>query len=173
MGMDPVQQFCNLLVSLAQKLSWSCTLPGIKQLMLSKSSTCFPCSPNLCQSSGSQAPFRSEESRCNRCYSGSAETSLQLGSKLLKGLGVMSDDVNFLRQLFRDSMELQAQEGVSKTDDREFNSLKPMQSCRLDDDAVPVPSTSLEGKSWGATREDSSYILTIEGNVDKANPEKQ
>ncbi|CAB4289925.1 unnamed protein product [Prunus armeniaca] len=57
----------------------------------------------------------------------SAETSLQLGSKLLKGLGVMSDDVNFLRQLFRDSMELQAQEGVSKTDDREFNSLKPMQ----------------------------------------------
>lgn len=39
----------------------------------------------------------------------------------------MSDDVNFLRQLFRDSMELQAQEGVSKTDDREFNSLKPMQ----------------------------------------------
>lgn len=55
------------------------------------------------------------------------QTSLQLGSKLLKGLGVMSDDVNFLRQLFRDSMELQAQEGVSKTDDREFNSLKPMQ----------------------------------------------
>ncbi|CAL2278237.1 unnamed protein product [Prunus armeniaca] len=103
----------------------------------------------------------------------SAETSLQLGSKLLKGLGVMSDDVNFLRQLFRDSMELQAQEGVSKTDDREFNSLKPMQVRVADliDDAVPVPSTSLEGKSWGATREDSSYILTIEGNVDKANPE--
>ncbi|CAL8175678.1 unnamed protein product [Prunus armeniaca] len=103
----------------------------------------------------------------------SAETSLQLGSKLLKGLGVMSDDVNFLRQLFRDSMELQAQEGVSKTDDREFNSLKPMQVRVADliDDAVPVPSTSLEGESWGATREDSSYILTIEGNVDKANPE--
>ncbi|CAL9021565.1 unnamed protein product [Prunus brigantina] len=103
----------------------------------------------------------------------SAETSLQLGSKLLKGLGVMSDDVNFLRQLFRDSMELQAQEGVSKTDDREFSSLKPMQVRVADliDDAVPVPSTSLEGESWGATREDSSYILTIEGNVDKANPE--
>ncbi|XAR53148.1 hypothetical protein NMG60_11021571 [Bertholletia excelsa] len=28
-----------------------------------------------------------------------AETSLQLRSKLLKGLGVMSDDVNFLSQL--------------------------------------------------------------------------
>ncbi|KAK1439989.1 hypothetical protein QVD17_05814 [Tagetes erecta] len=37
-----------------------------------------------------------------------AETSLQLGSRLLKGLGVMSDDVNFLSQLVRDSMELQA-----------------------------------------------------------------
>ncbi|KAJ0680894.1 putative regulator of K+ conductance, cation/H+ exchanger, NAD(P)-binding domain superfamily [Helianthus annuus] len=37
-----------------------------------------------------------------------AETSLQLGSKLLKGLGVMSDDVNFLSQIVRDSMELQA-----------------------------------------------------------------
>ncbi|XP_034226785.1 K(+) efflux antiporter 3, chloroplastic isoform X2 [Prunus dulcis] len=103
----------------------------------------------------------------------SAETSLQLGSKLLKGLGVMSDDVNFLRQLFRDSMELQAQEGVSKTDDREFNSLKPMQVRVADliDDAVPVPAMSLEGESWGETKEDSSYILTIEGNVDEANPE--
>ncbi|VVA38994.1 PREDICTED: K(+) efflux antiporter 3 [Prunus dulcis] len=58
------------------------------------------------------------------------QTSLQRGSKLLKGLGVMSDDVNFLRQLFRDSMELQAQ-GVSKTDDREFNSMKPMQTMEL------------------------------------------
>ena len=38
------------------------------------------------------------------------QTSLHLGSKLLKGLGVMSDDVAFLSQLIRDSMELQAQE---------------------------------------------------------------
>ncbi|XP_035838521.1 uncharacterized protein LOC118486284 [Helianthus annuus] len=36
-----------------------------------------------------------------------AETILQLGSKLLKGLGDMFDDVNFLIQIVRDSMELQ------------------------------------------------------------------
>lgn len=41
----------------------------------------------------------------------------------------------------------------------------------LIEDAVPVPATSLEGESWGETKEDSSYILTIEGNVDEANPE--
>ncbi|PQP97304.1 K(+) efflux antiporter 3 chloroplastic [Prunus yedoensis var. nudiflora] len=41
----------------------------------------------------------------------------------------------------------------------------------LIDDALPLPSTSLEGESWGATEEGSSYILTIEGNVDEANPE--
>ncbi|XP_028957818.1 K(+) efflux antiporter 3, chloroplastic-like isoform X2 [Malus domestica] len=56
----------------------------------------------------------------------SAEMSLQLGSKLLKGFGVRSDDVNFLRQLIRDSMELQAQ-GASKTDEKELNDLQPMQ----------------------------------------------
>lgn len=56
----------------------------------------------------------------------SLQTSLQLGSKLLKGLGVMSDDVTFLSQLVRDSMELQAQEAVVKTDDQD-NMMKPLQ----------------------------------------------
>nr|GMD07230.1 K(+) efflux antiporter 3, chloroplastic [Ipomoea batatas] len=56
----------------------------------------------------------------------SAETSLQLGSKLLKGLGVMSDDVSFLRQLIRDSMELQAQEALGKTDDQD-KVMKPLE----------------------------------------------
>ncbi|XP_073048039.1 K(+) efflux antiporter 3, chloroplastic-like isoform X2 [Primulina eburnea] len=46
-----------------------------------------------------------------------AESSLQLGSKLLKGLGVMSDDVSFLSQLVRDSMELQAQDALERTND--------------------------------------------------------
>lgn len=55
------------------------------------------------------------------------QTSVQLGSKLLKGLGLMSDDVNFLSQLFRDSMELQAQEALNKSDDREFEIMKPLQ----------------------------------------------
>ncbi|CAD5186733.1 unnamed protein product [Musa acuminata subsp. malaccensis] len=56
-----------------------------------------------------------------------AETSLQLGSKLLRGLGVMSDDVTFLRQLMRDSMELQAQEELNRSDDRESDVMKPLQ----------------------------------------------
>ncbi|XP_051136781.1 K(+) efflux antiporter 3, chloroplastic [Andrographis paniculata] len=55
-----------------------------------------------------------------------AETSLQLGSKLLKGLGVMSDDVSFLSQIVRDSMESQAQEALSKTDEQELNVMKPL-----------------------------------------------
>jgi len=53
--------------------------------------------------------------------------SLQLGSKLLKDFGVMSDDVNFLSQLVRESMELQAQEALSKNDAREFDITKPFQ----------------------------------------------
>lgn len=55
------------------------------------------------------------------------QTSLQLGSRLLKSLGIMSDDVDFLSQLVRDSMELQAQEALGKTDDREFDVMKPLQ----------------------------------------------
>ncbi|KAM1242637.1 hypothetical protein ACFX2G_034972 [Malus domestica] len=99
----------------------------------------------------------------------SAETSLQLGSKLLKGFGVRSDDVNFLRQLIRDSMELQAQ-GVSKTDEKELNDLQPMQVRVADliDDAVPLSPTPSEDKSWGLNEEDASYSLTFEGDVDAA-----
>ncbi|RID45473.1 hypothetical protein BRARA_I02200 [Brassica rapa] len=42
-----------------------------------------------------------------------AETSLQLGSKMLRGFGVMSDDVSFLSRVFRDSMEIQAQDEIT------------------------------------------------------------
>ncbi|KAM1264373.1 hypothetical protein ACFX2J_034188 [Malus domestica] len=99
----------------------------------------------------------------------SAEMSLQLGSKLLKGFGVRSDDVNFLRQLIRDSMELQAQ-GASKTDEKELNDLQPMQVRVADliDDAVPLSATPSEDKSWGLNEEDASYSLTFEGDVDAA-----
>lgn len=55
------------------------------------------------------------------------QTSLQLGSKLLKGFGIMSDDVTFLSQLIRDSMELQAQEVVDKSDDQVSKVMKPLQ----------------------------------------------
>ena len=55
------------------------------------------------------------------------QTSLQLGSKLLKGLGVMSDDVAFLSQLIRDSMELQAQEAISYSEYRDLDIMEPLQ----------------------------------------------
>eukprot|EP00252_Welwitschia_mirabilis_P019739 TRINITY_DN4653_c0_g1_i2.p2 TRINITY_DN4653_c0_g1~~TRINITY_DN4653_c0_g1_i2.p2 ORF type:complete len:392 (+),score=112.08 TRINITY_DN4653_c0_g1_i2:1807-2982(+) len=56
-----------------------------------------------------------------------AETSLQLGAKLLKGLGVMSDDVSFLSQLMRESMEVQAEEALAQKDKKEIEVLKPVQ----------------------------------------------
>ncbi|XP_057515397.1 K(+) efflux antiporter 3, chloroplastic isoform X1 [Amaranthus tricolor] len=56
-----------------------------------------------------------------------AETSLQLGSKLLKGFGVMSDDVDFLSQLVRNSMEIQAQDAVSNIEEQDYNIMQPVQ----------------------------------------------
>lgn len=58
------------------------------------------------------------------------QTSLQLGSKLLKGLGVMSDDVSFLSQLVRDSMEQQAQ-SADRTAGQETEVMKSMQVLLL------------------------------------------
>lgn len=43
----------------------------------------------------------------------------------------MSDDVNFLSQLVRNSMELQAQEAIDKTDDQEYDVVKPLQVSTL------------------------------------------
>ncbi|XP_025622214.1 K(+) efflux antiporter 3, chloroplastic isoform X4 [Arachis hypogaea] len=77
-----------------------------------------------------------------------AETSLQLGSKLLKGFGVMSDDLAFLSQLIRDSMELQAQEAASFAKCDELNMTKQLQvEVRVGDSIeghAPMPTTSSE-----------------------------
>ncbi|XP_057976818.1 K(+) efflux antiporter 3, chloroplastic isoform X2 [Malania oleifera] len=90
-----------------------------------------------------------------------AETSLQLGSKLLKGLGAMSDDVNFLSQLIRDSMELQAQEALNKTDDRERDVMKPMQvrAADLIEDQSPLSSTSSKNESSRVDQADIGHAL--------------
>ncbi|CAI0448616.1 unnamed protein product [Linum tenue] len=100
-----------------------------------------------------------------------AETSLQLGSKLLKGLGVMSDDVNFLSQLVRDSMEMQAQEAaLRKTDESDTDIMKPLQ-VRVSDSIVvqePVPSLSGEEKLMLRTDEkDESHVLRLEGKAEE------
>lgn len=70
-----------------------------------------------------------------------AETSLQLGSKLLKGLGVMSDDVSFLRRIVRDSMEIQAQDALDKNIDQEIEIMKPFQ-VRVSDLIGTIPSSN-------------------------------
>ncbi|RAL49434.1 hypothetical protein DM860_012867 [Cuscuta australis] len=99
----------------------------------------------------------------------STESSLQLGSKLLKGFGVMSDDVTFLSQLVRDSMELQAQEALGKTDDQD-KVMKPLQ-VRAGDLLVAArePTTS-EGEQWKMQEQtgksfaiSSSDQLTVDG----------
>ncbi|XP_030944509.1 K(+) efflux antiporter 3, chloroplastic isoform X2 [Quercus lobata] len=101
-----------------------------------------------------------------------AETSLQLGSKLLKGLGLMSDDVNFLSQLFRDSMELQAQEALSKSDDREYEIMKPLQVRVADQIGDQIgdqaPLTSPEGNFSGTNQKDATRLLRFQEQVDQA-----
>ena len=42
----------------------------------------------------------------------------------------MSDDVNFLSQLVRDSMEMQAQDSLDRTEDQDYNVMKPLQVCK-------------------------------------------
>lgn len=43
----------------------------------------------------------------------------------------MSDDVNFLSQLLRDSMELRAQEALTKSADQDIDIMKPLQVLAL------------------------------------------
>ncbi|KAL3538744.1 hypothetical protein ACH5RR_002110 [Cinchona calisaya] len=94
-----------------------------------------------------------------------AETSLQLGSKMLKGFGVMSDDVTFLSQLVRDSMELQAQDTLDKAGERDSEVMKPLQ-VRVADLVGPRTlkrSNSGEDKSLKVNQmDDSSQIISGE-----------
>ncbi|KAK2662782.1 hypothetical protein Ddye_001356 [Dipteronia dyeriana] len=99
-----------------------------------------------------------------------AETSLQLGSKLLKGFGVMSDDVTFLSQLVRDSMELQAQDALSKTDDREFEIMEPLQ-VRVADlmgNQEASTSTSNDEKLSLMNDTDLTSTLRFQEKIDQA-----
>lgn len=99
-----------------------------------------------------------------------AETSLQLGSKLLKGLGVMSDDVSFLRQIVRDSMELQAQEALSKNDEQESNVMEPLQ-VRVADligTQSPISSTLQEENRSKLNKHDATHNLRFQGKKDQS-----
>ncbi|RVX10224.1 K(+) efflux antiporter 3, chloroplastic [Vitis vinifera] len=93
-----------------------------------------------------------------------AETSLQLGSKLLKGFGVMSDDVTFLSQIVRDSMEIQAQETLDKTDDPELDVLKPLQATVADIIQAQPPEEMLSI----ANQTDTTHNMQYQGSVDRS-----
>ncbi|KAI0501324.1 hypothetical protein KFK09_016268 [Dendrobium nobile] len=105
------------------------------------------------------------------------ETSLQLGSKLLRGLGVMSDDVTFLSQLLRDSMELQAQDKLTKSENLEYDAMKPLQvrvtdmvqsngSSGLADmlpDLLQIPSTEGIEQTWNESDLQSEILDADDG----------
>ncbi|XP_047315167.1 K(+) efflux antiporter 3, chloroplastic [Impatiens glandulifera] len=103
-----------------------------------------------------------------------AETSLQLGSKLLKGLGVMSDNVNFLSQLLRDSMELQAQEALDRTEGQEIDAVKPLQvrvadsiGTKLAASSVSAENTSLRLGSSSSSIEAYRLLVSSEDEEEK------
>ncbi|GMH16413.1 hypothetical protein Nepgr_018254 [Nepenthes gracilis] len=87
-----------------------------------------------------------------------AETSLQLGSKLLKGFGVMSDDVTFLSQLVRDSMELQAQEVLDRTDDRDHNVMKPLKVRVADSVGAHTKTTPLLEENFSESDRENQEV---------------
>ncbi|CAM8926701.1 unnamed protein product [Rhodiola kirilowii] len=93
------------------------------------------------------------------------ESSLQLGSKLLQGLGVMSDDVSFLSKLVRESMEIQAQEALYVTEDREANAMKPLQLRVADILKTQSVMTSSPKEPSLTTREsDKALAKDVESN---------
>ncbi|PIN16902.1 putative K+/H+-antiporter [Handroanthus impetiginosus] len=97
-----------------------------------------------------------------------AEASLQLGSKLLRGFGVMSDEVSFVTQLVRNSMELQAQEALGRSEDQESNVMKPLQVRVVDLVGAQTPpsnniSQKVEQRSKDSTR------LNSPASVDQSN----
>ncbi|GER42109.1 glutathione-regulated potassium-efflux system protein [Striga asiatica] len=93
-----------------------------------------------------------------------AETSLQLGSKLLKGLGVMSDEVSFLSQLVRDSMESQAQEALGRAEDQELNVMKPLQVKASDLVGIYAPSKDDEYQKEITQTSKYSTLKSTTGN---------
>lgn len=50
----------------------------------------------------------------------------------------MSDDVDFLSQLVRNSMEIQAQDAVSKTGEQDYNIMQPVQVTKHLNSTAPL-----------------------------------
>lgn len=103
------------------------------------------------------------------------ETSLQLGSVLLRGLGVLSDDVSFLTRVMRESMELRARVALERQEEKDGNWLDSfqvkvrqswdarMQKQRLKEPTRPSPKLKLEEVI------DSEVVFENEGTLIASN----
>ncbi|XP_055960048.1 K(+) efflux antiporter 3, chloroplastic-like [Mercurialis annua] len=101
------------------------------------------------------------------------QTGLQLGSKLLKGLGVMSDDVDFASRLVQDSMEIQAQGDLSKTDGQAVDVMKPMQVGVDGSVGIEVPvQKSLRQKQIEQSEDQGKGVLYCELSKENGFPVK-
>ncbi|KAL8137307.1 hypothetical protein V2J09_003308 [Rumex salicifolius] len=88
----------------------------------------FPAVPIYARAQDIQHLIDLKQSGATDAILENTEASLQMGSMLLKGLGVMSDDVAYLSQAVRNSMEIQAQEkGNIIVDENVSDVLKPLE----------------------------------------------
>ncbi|KAL4391666.1 hypothetical protein HN51_013098 [Arachis hypogaea] len=135
------------------------TIEAVQRLRLS-----FPAIPIYARAQDLKHHLDLKKAGATDAIMENAETSLQLGSKLLKGLGVMSDDVVFLSQLIRDSMELQAQEAVGLSD-RDLDIMKPLQVRVSDLMEARVPTASPEHEPSEMHLKDQASLGTIQDEV--------
>ncbi|XP_075505167.1 uncharacterized protein LOC142542424 [Primulina tabacum] len=76
----------------------------------------------------------------------------------------MSNDVSFLSQLVRDSMELQAQDALERTNDPKVNVMKPLQVRVVDSMGAPLYSNEDEPRRVTRTNEDITLDLPTTTN---------
>lgn len=141
------------------------TIEAVERLRLA-----FPATPIYARANDLKHLLDLKKSGATDATLENAETSLQLGSKLLKGLGVMSDDVTFLSGLVRESMELQAQEQLSKTDGKESEIMKPLQVKLSDFIEAPTSSIVLpeNNETMRENEVETTLLSELKGEVDEA-----
>ncbi|CAH2071646.1 unnamed protein product [Thlaspi arvense] len=103
-----------------------------------------------------------------------AETSLQLGSKMLRGFGVMSDDVSFLSKVFRDSMEIQAQDEITAAETiaaSQDQLMKPMQVKASDLAADSTQVQLMKPMQVKASDSNADSAEILQGTDDLSQPE--
>ncbi|VVB15989.1 unnamed protein product [Arabis nemorensis] len=91
-----------------------------------------------------------------------AETSLQLGS-MLRGFGVMSDDVSFLSKVFRDSMEIQAQDEITAAETSAGSQVPPMKPMQMKASDTNVDSVQVQVKASDSNANSAEILKETDG----------